>query len=117
MPTPTSSPGLQKAAILMVLLGEETASNIYRNLPAVDVQRLTRRIAELEHFKPETAMSVLEEYYQLTVTQGYLAEGGPEYAQKLLVKAFGEAGANRLLEQVRNSMEQNAVHLEELAGG
>jgi len=114
MATPISNLGLQKAAILMVLLGEEAASHIYRNLPENDVQRLTRRIAELEHFKPETAISVLEEYYQLTLTQGYLAEGGPEYAQKLLVKAFGETGARRLLDQVSNAMEQNAVHLESL---
>jgi len=114
MSTPAANPGLQKAAILMVLLGEEAASHIYRNLPENDVQRLTRRIAELEHFKPETAIAVLEEYHQLSLTQGYLAEGGPEYAQKLLVKSFGEAGAQRLLDQVRSAMEQNAVHLESL---
>src|ERR1039457_94288 len=114
MVLPISNAGLQKAAILMVLLGEDTASHIYRNLPENDVQRLTRRIAELEHFKPETAISVLEEYYQLTLTQNYVAEGGPEYAQKLLVKAFGDVGAKRLLEQVSNAMEQNAVHLESL---
>jgi len=114
MATPVSSLGLQKAAILMVMLGEEAASHIYRNLPEGDVQRLTRRIAELEQFKPETAMSVLEEYYQLTLTQGYLAAGGPEYAQKLLVKAFGESGAQRLLEQVQRTMEQSGVQLESL---
>ncbi len=114
MSTPASNPGLQKAAILMVLLGEEAASHIYRNLPENDVQRLTRRIAELEHFKPETAIAVLEEYHQLSLTQSYLAEGGPEYAQKLLVKSFGEAGAQRLIDQVRSAMEQNAVHLESL---
>jgi len=114
MAIPISTLGLQKAAILMVLLGEESASHIYRNLPEGDVERLTRRIAELEHFKPETAMSVLEEYYQLTLTQGYLAEGGPDYAQKLLVKAFGEAGAQRLLDQASRTMEQNAVQLESL---
>jgi flagellar motor switch protein FliG len=114
MAPPISTLGLQKAAILMVLLGEESASHIYRNLPEGDVERLTRRIAELDHFKPETAMSVLEEYYQLTLTQGYLAEGGPDYAQKLLVKAFGEAGAQRLLDQASRTMEQNAVHLESL---
>jgi len=114
MAQPISNVGLQKAAILMVLLGEEAASHIYRNLPEVDVERLTRRIAELEDFKPEAAIAVLEEYYQLTLTQSYLAVGGPEYAQKLLVKAFGEVGAKRLLEQVSNAMEQNAVHLESL---
>ena len=114
MPTLFSSPGLQKAAILMVLLGEEAASHIYRHLPEIDVQRLTRRIAELEHFKPETAISVLEEYHQLILTQGYLAEGGPEFAQKVLIKAFGETGAKRLLDQVSSATEQNAVHLESL---
>src|ERR1700744_3755468 len=95
--SPISTTGLPKAAILLVLLGEKSASNIYRHLPEADVERLTRRIAELEHFKPETAISILEEYRRLTLTQGYLAEGGPEYAQKLLVKAFGETGAQRLL--------------------
>jgi len=114
MAPPISTLGLQKAAILMVLLGEESASHIYRNLPEGDVERLTRRIAELEHFKPETAMSVLEEYYQLSLTQGYLAEGGPDYAQKLLIKAFGEAGAQRLLDQASRTMEQSAVQLESL---
>src|SRR5271163_4032114 len=114
MATDISSAGLQKAAILLVLLGEETASHIYRNLPEADVERLTRRIAELENFKPDTAIAVLEEYHQLTLTRGYLAEGGPEYAQKLLIKAFGETGAQRLLEQVQKTMQQNAVHLESL---
>ncbi|MGP0096131.1 MAG: flagellar motor switch protein FliG [Terriglobales bacterium] len=114
MATAVSNPGLQKAAILMVVLGEEAASHIYRNLPENDVQRLTRRIAELERFKPETAIAVLEEYHQLTVTHAYLTDGGPEYAQKLLIKAFGETVAQRLLEQVANTMDQNAVHLESL---
>jgi flagellar motor switch protein FliG len=114
MSTAVSNPGLQKAAILMVVLGEEAASHIYRNLPENDVQRLTKRIAELERFKPQTAIAVLEEYHQLVVTQGYLADGGPDYAQKLLVKAFGEAAATRLLDQVANAMDKNAVHLESL---
>jgi flagellar motor switch protein FliG len=114
MTTPIPIAGLQKAAILLVLLGDEAASHIYRNLPEADVERLTRRIAELESFKPATAMAVLEEYRQLTITRGYLAEGGPDFAEKLLVKAFGESGAQRMLQQVQKTMEQNAVHLESL---
>jgi len=114
MSAQTANPGLQKAAILMVLLGEEAASNIYRNLSEADVQRLTQRIAELERVKPDTALSVLEEYHQLILTQSYLAEGGPEYAQKLLVKAFGEEGARQLLDQVSKAMEMSVVQLESL---
>jgi len=114
MPGAAPTQGLHKAAILMVLLGEEAASYIYRNLPEVDVQRLTQRIAELDRVKPETAIAVLEEYHQLTLTQAYLAEGGPEYAQKLLVKAFGEQGARHLLEQVSRAVEMSVVQLESL---
>ncbi len=98
----------------MVLLGEEAASQIYRNLSEADVHQLTQRIAELQHITPETAISVLEEYYQLTVTQSYLAEGGPEFAQKLLVKAFGENGARKLLEQVSKTMEMSMIRLDSL---
>ncbi|MFZ0481433.1 MAG: flagellar motor switch protein FliG [Terriglobales bacterium] len=108
------NPGLQKAAILLVLLGEDSASQIYRNLGETDVQRLTQCIAELEHVKPEMAVSVLEEYYQLTLTQSYLATGGPEYAEKLLVKAFGQQGAKQLLEQVSKTMEMSMVRLDNL---
>ncbi|MFZ3342185.1 MAG: flagellar motor switch protein FliG [Terriglobales bacterium] len=110
----TANPGLRKAAVLMVLLGEESASHIYRNLPETDVQRLTECIAELDHIKPETAISVLEEYHQLTLTQSYLAEGGPDYAKKLLVKAFGDAGAQHLLEQVTLAAEMSVAQLESL---
>jgi len=114
MPSTAAIPGLQKAAILIALLGEEAASHIYRNLSDADLKHLTQRIAELEHVKPDTAVAVLEEYYQLTLTQSYLAEGGPDYAQKLLVKAFGENGAQQLLEQVSRAMEMSVVQLESL---
>ena len=113
IPAP-ASPGLQKAAILMVLLDVESASQIYRNLSDHDVQRLTQCIAQLQHVKPETAVQVLEEYYQLTLTQSYLATGGADYAEKLLVKAFGQANAKQLLEQVSKSLEMSVVRLDSL---
>ncbi|MGB0037714.1 MAG: flagellar motor switch protein FliG, partial [Terriglobales bacterium] len=111
---PTDNSGLNKAAVLMVLLGEESASHIFRHLPEADVQQLTARIAELKQIKSETAISVLEEYQQLTLTQAYISEGGPDYAKKLLVKAFGDAGAQQLLEQVTRAAEMSVVQLESL---
>jgi flagellar motor switch protein FliG len=114
MPRTVSSPGLQKAAILMVLMGEEVASHIYRNLNETDVQRLTQRIVDLESIKPEMALAVLEEYSKLILTQSHLSDGGPDYARKLLVKAFGEESARRLLEQVTLANEMSSEHLENL---
>ena len=106
--------GLSKAAVLLVLLGEEVASEIYRNLPDRDLEKLTQQIAELEYIDADTALSVLEEYYRLALTQDYLAQGGTEYAQKLLIKAFGEDGARQLLQQVSHAAELSAAKLDSL---
>ena len=105
---------LRKAAILLVLLGEEVASEIYRNLPDKDVENLTQEIAELEYVDPTTALDVLEEYHRLALTQDYLAQGGTDYAKKLLVKAFGEEGARHLLAQVSQAAEMSASKLDSL---
>jgi flagellar motor switch protein FliG len=111
---PQSQQGLQKAAILMVLLGEEPASHIYRNLSDLEIQQLTQRISELEPVRPETAMAVLEEYYQLSLTQDYLAQGGSDYAHKLLVKSLGEEGARRVLQEASNAAQASVAQLESL---
>src|SRR5215472_10605776 len=105
---------LRKAAILLVLLGEETASEIYRNLPEKDLQALTRQIADLDYIDPASALSVLEEYHRLALTQDYLNQGGIDYAHRLLVKAFGEEGAKQLLEQVTRAEEMSASQLDSL---
>lgn len=113
-PTETMLPGMRKAAVLLVLLGEDIASQIYRNLPQEDLEQLTREIAELDYVDPPTALAVLEEYHRMSLTQDYLAQGGTDYAQKLLVKSFGEEGARQLLGQVSRAAEMSASKLDSL---
>jgi len=111
---PPANPGLHKAAILLVVLGEDAASAIYRQLPAEQVERITREIADLRSVDPETALSVLEEFDRMVLTGDYLAQGGRDYANKLLVKAFGEDGAQDLLRQVSHAAEASASRLDSL---
>jgi flagellar motor switch protein FliG len=105
---------LRKAAVLMVLLGDEAASSIYRNLPEREVQDLTREIAELDFVSPDLAVSVLEEFDRLQLTQEYIALGGTEYASRLLIKAFGEQAAENLLVEVERAAEARAGNLDSL---
>jgi len=111
--TPVLS-GTRKAAILLVLLGDEAASLVYRNLPQEEVERLTEEISELEYISPQIATQVLEEYHRLTMTQEFLSQGGAEYARSLLVRAFGEEGARHLLNQVVEYQEARATTLDSL---
>jgi flagellar motor switch protein FliG len=98
----------------MVLLGEDAASGIYRHLPQTEVEEITQEIAALDHFDPATALGVLEEFHRLVLTGDYVSQGGTEYANKILVKAFGKEGATELLRQVSQTQELSGTKLDSL---
>ncbi len=106
--------GLRKAAVIMIILGDKAASEVFRFLSQADVQRVTGEIASIESVSPEEATQVLEEYNKLAMTQEYLAKGGAIYAEKLLVKAFGEDESKRLLEQSLQSQNIEPLDMEAL---
>jgi flagellar motor switch protein FliG len=106
--------GPRKAAIFLLLLGDELAIGIYKNLPDSEIRMITQEIAELGSVSPAMASQVLKEFSKLSSNQEHIARGGPEYAHKLLVKAFGEQGARALLEEVNKAQEANAQSLDTL---
>src|SRR5277367_1538645 len=107
--------GLRKAAILLVILGEDAASQIYRHLPPASVERMSQGIAGLNSVDADTVLAVLEEFEHMVRSGDDLAQGGKEYADKLLIKAFGEEGAKQLLQQqVSLTAEMSAGQLESL---
>jgi len=110
--SPAAPPGLRKAAILLVSLGEDAASAIYRCLPASEVEQITEEIAGLKAVDAETALRILEEFQRLVATGDSLGQGGKEYAHKLLVRAFGEEGAKELLRRAPQTAEINAGRLD-----
>lgn len=110
----TEMTGKRKAAILLVLLGDEASSQIYRNLTQDELQSLTQEIAELDYVSPEIAGQVLQEYHRMSVTQDYVSQGGPDYAGKLLVKAFGSEAASGLLDLVMQAQEASTFNLDSL---
>ena len=92
--------GARRAAIMLVLLGEEVATKVYRVLPEKVVQTITAELSTLTNVSPETAELVLEEYTQLSKTQDYIGQGGHDFALKVLVSAYGEERAHELLEKI-----------------
>jgi flagellar motor switch protein FliG len=111
---PSSQSGSRKAAILLVLLGEEIASLIFKNLNEDDLQKITQEISDLGAVDSDEASTILNEFHNLAITQEYIAQGGTEYARRLLVKTLGEDGAQAMLESVSRAQELSASKLDSL---
>ena len=106
--------GVRKAAILLVAVGEGLAKDILRDLPEVDVQRITEELADLRGVTPEMSTEILEEFWQLLETQNFMVHGGLDYASRLLVDTFGKERADDLLMLVRRSQEAAQGNLAKL---
>jgi len=106
--------GLRKAAVLLVAVGEELAKEILRALPEVDVQRLTEELADLRGVSSEISSDVMEEFWELLETQGFMIHGGLDYASRLLMETFGKERADDLLMLVRRSQEAAQGNLAKL---
>ncbi len=106
--------GVRKAAVLLVAVGEEVAREILRVLPEADVQRLTEELADLRGVSPELSFEVVQEFWELLATQGFIMHGGLDLASRLLVDAFGKSRADELLMQLRRSQEAAQGNLAKL---
>jgi flagellar motor switch protein FliG len=103
---PASMPGIRKAAILMMAVGDELAKTLFRELDEKQLERVTYEITQLADVPAEMLGKVLTEFYGLLETQRYMVRGGREYARKLLIEAFGEQRADELMGQVRHISER-----------
>ncbi len=97
--------GIRKAAIMMVLLGDEASSSLFRYLGDEEIQEITREISQLGRIEPRTADGVLDDYYKMSLARSYLVQGGADYARRLLVKAFGPEVSKKLLERVTSAIQ------------
>ncbi len=94
----------QKAAAVIVSLGTEKASQLYQYMDPEDVEQITLEVARLGYLDSGTTEDVLNEYYQMCLTNKAVTEGGLEYARAVLEKAYGSQAADNLLEKVTKSL-------------
>ncbi len=94
----------QKAAAVIVALGADKASQLYKYMEPEDVEHLTVEVAKLGYIDSEQTEEILNEFHQVCMTNKAVTEGGLEYARAVLEKAYGEQAANDLLNKVTKSL-------------
>lgn len=90
----------QKAAAIVVALGTEKASKLYKYLSTDEVEMLTLEVAKLGHLQADQTEEILDDFYKSCLTQKVVTDGGLEYARAVLEKAYGESMADELLRKM-----------------
>lgn len=93
----------RRAAIVLVMLGEEVASEILKHLNQEEAKELSKAIYLLGSIQPHEAETALQEFHQLASAHEYVVQGGLEFARKILSGAYGGDTAKKVLDHVTKS--------------
>ena len=100
--TPDDLAGTQRAAILLMSLGEQDAANVLKQLDAREVQKLGIAMAELKEVSREQMSSVLDKFIGIADSKANLAGGSQDYVRRVLTQAVGKHKTDMLLDRVSN---------------
>ena len=92
--------GLQRAAILLMTLGEENAAAILRHMNVEEVQQLGGAMAELDNVSRDRVSDVLGDFLSTAHHKTSIGFGTADYLRKVLTNSLGERKANGLLGQI-----------------
>jgi flagellar motor switch protein FliG len=92
--------GTQRAAVLMLLLGEQQAAEIIRYLNPKEVQALGAAMVLVVDLSQEAVNSVLDEFVLTIKKQTNLGLGTTDYVEKVLKRALGDDKAASVLNRI-----------------
>lgn len=94
----------EKAAIVLIALGKEVASQVMRHLPEPEIEVLSTSIARMKDVDPKTEMAVLKEFYSVMQASEYINEGGIEFAKELLEASLGKGRADTMVKKIHDAL-------------
>jgi flagellar motor switch protein FliG len=98
--------GAQKAAALLVAVGEQRAGEIFRFLGDSEVEALSLELAKAQKIPTEMCRDVITEAVESVLAEDYLAEGGVDYARSVLMRSLGEDRAEEIIGRLAATIER-----------
>ncbi len=95
----------QKAAILLIALGPEVSSQVFKHLKEDELEKLTLEIANQRKVTQEQKEKVLTEFHQMLMANNYISSGGLDYAREILEKALGADKAISIINRLTSSLQ------------
>jgi len=97
--------GRKKAAILLIALGSERASEIFKHLNYDEIESISLEMAKLNQIEPAISDKVLDELAATVTAYDSLAAGGVDYAREVLERALGADRAAEIIGRLSSVME------------
>nr|PZN78646.1 MAG: flagellar motor switch protein FliG [Pseudomonadota bacterium] len=92
--------GTERAAILLLTLGEQEAAQVLKHMGAREVQRLGAAMAQLKGITRDEVSEILAEFANVVENQTSFGVGVDEFLRKVLVEALGEDKAASIIERI-----------------
>src|SRR5690606_31316411 len=90
----------ERAAILLLTLGESEAAQVLKHMGAKEVQRVGTAMARLTGVTREQVHEVLADFSEVVENQTSVGVGADEFLRKVLVDALGEEKAASIIERI-----------------
>lgn len=97
--------GKKKAAVLIMSLGPEVSSKVFKHLNDEEIEQLTLEIANINKVSPELKDEVMSEFHEMALAQDYISRGGIKYAREILEKALGSQKAAAIINRLTASLQ------------
>ncbi len=101
--------GPQKAAAVLVQLGNDIANRVLRCMTETEVVQLTLEIANLPKLEPDAVTRVVEEFVDSVSAVQSVGQGGVEAAREILAARLGTSEADEILAQFTGTGEGNPL--------
>lgn len=92
--------GAERAAILLLTIGEKEAAEVLKFMSAKDVQRVGAAMAQMANVSRAEVMSVLEDFTRRVESQTSLGVGNDDFIRKTLISALGEDKAAGVIDRI-----------------
>jgi flagellar motor switch protein FliG len=92
--------GTDRAAILLLSLGEQEAAEVMKHMGAKDVQRIGAAMTQLQNISRQDVSAILGEFTQTVENQTSLGVGVDDYLRKVLIGALGEDKASGVIDRI-----------------
>jgi flagellar motor switch protein FliG len=92
--------GTERAAILLLTLGEKEAAEVLKHMGAKEVQRIGAAMAKLKTVSREDVQGVITEFTSSVESQTSVGVGAEDFLRKVLVDALGQEKASNIIDRI-----------------